>query len=178
MFKLIPYKKKLSLLYIALGIILIVSCRLNFQKTIEKLSLYQTLEKESLDSVNSSDSAQNLERTDKYLNELFRKYHLDSIENHRNILSVVSEACADSGLQLKEYRPYSICKVDSIQVLTRLVTVEGTFVSCLRLLYKLEKIDSLGRICSVTYKKYTDAQTKKEKLDCTLFVQNLIVERR
>ncbi len=78
-------------------------------------------------------------------------------------------------MRLKEYKPYGFSHEDSLSVLTRVVTVNGAFVPCLKFLYALEKLRQLGRISATEFKTYKDPQDKKLKLDCTIYIQNLIL---
>jgi hypothetical protein len=168
------YKQKLKAIGL-LSLLALVSCyRLSVSRTIEEYQKYHQDMAMTAGQAPDAASLSDLQTREDRVNELFTRYALDTLLPEKNLLSVASNYCKLHKLQLKEYRPYSLSHADSIPVLTRTITVGGAFVPCLRLLYELESSGQVGRVSGVDFKGYTDLQDKKPKMDCILYIQNLI----
>lgn len=174
MFKNIPYKQKLKLAGLTSLLALFLCYRLSISHTLDEYSRYEQDSHNTVGREEEAPSLAGMQDREARANELFTRYTLDTLRPEKNLLSVASNYCKDHQLQLKEYKPYSFSATDSIPVLTRTLTVSGAFIPCLKLLYDLESAQQVGRISSVEFKSYTDPQDKKLKLDCTLYIQNLI----
>lgn len=107
------------------------------------------------------------------LNKIISKFNLDTVHKENNLLSVATNYCAEHGLILKRYEPISVTLQDSIEVLTRVVTLEATFIDCVKFIKDLETRNRAGRVCSAEFKSFVDPQDKKLKLNCTIFIENV-----
>src|ERR1700750_3309062 len=122
----------------------------------------------------SGKSLQNLYTKEQMLTTLFNQFQLDTLHADKNLLVQITAYCKENNLRLKEYKPFSRSKNDSLEILTRIVTIEGGFIPCLQILYQLETTGKSGRLSSADFKSYVDPQDKKTKMDCTMYIQNLI----
>jgi len=174
MFSKLSYKQKLKGIGIASLLALILCYRLSISRTIEEYQKYSSETTAAAGQVSDAASLTNLQNREDKVGSLFTRYALDTLQPEKNLLSVASNYCKGHNLQLKEYKPFPVSRNDSIPVLTRTVTVSGPFIPCLRLLYSLESAGQVGRISAVDFKGYTDLQDKKPKMDCILYIQNLI----
>jgi hypothetical protein len=168
------YKQKLKGIGIVSLLALVLCYRLSISRTIEEYQKYSRETSAIAGQAPDAASLADLQDREQRVRGIFTQYTLDTLQPEKNLLSVVSSYCKLHSLQLKEYKPYSSTRNDSIPVLTRTVTVGGPFVPCLRMLYDLERSGQVGRVSSADFKGYTDIQTKKTKMDCTLYIQNLI----
>jgi hypothetical protein len=174
MFNRLSYKQKLNGLGVLSLLALVLCYRLSISRTIEEYQKYSKETSALAGQAPDATSLADLQGREQRVGGIFMQYTLDTLQPEKNLLSVVSNYCKLHNLQLKEYKPYSTARNDSIPVLTRTVTVGGPFVPCLRLLYDLERSGQVGRVSSADFRGYTDLQTKKTKMDCTLYIQNLI----
>lgn len=170
----LSYKQKLKGIGILSLLALVLCYRLSISRTIEEYQKYSQDRALTAGQAPDAASLTDLQVREDRVSGLFTRYALDTLQPEKNLLSVASNYCKLHNLQLKEYKPYSLSHTDSIPVLTRTVTVGGAFIPCLRLLYELESSGQVGRISSVDFKGYTDLQDKKPKMDCILYIQNLI----
>jgi hypothetical protein len=174
MFKNLSYKQKFKLLIIVSIVAVFLCYLLAVRRTIEAYSKYTQMAatNESLEA--SPLTVDELQNSNKKVNALFDQFILDTLQSDKNLIAVASNYCKTNGLELKEYKPVNIAANDSIEVLTRTITIEGGFVKCLKLLYVLETGKKVGKVSSVEFKSYTDPQDKKVRMDCTIYIQNLI----
>jgi len=174
MFNNLTYKQKLKGLGIFAVIMIFICFRLAFSATLNEYKLYKT-QKENLTFQNSSPlNAKTISTKDKYISLTLDNYLLDTLDNTKNLLGIVSAYCDKNKIALKEYKPVGKKDYDSLHILTRLVTVEGAFIDCLRLNYQLETQNNCGRIGSVLYKSYINPKDKSTYLNCSIYLQNII----
>lgn len=168
------HKKKLKLLGVATPLVLLLCYRLGISKTIDQYHAYQENNASELEYKASVSESRKLQAKQQTLDAFFSAYRLDTLSSARNLLTIVTNFCNEHQLRLREYKPVKTSAEGSLVVLTRSVTVEGAFTECVQLVYALERKYQAGRVCAVSYAAYTDAQSKQQKLSCTLFIQNII----
>jgi len=164
----------LRLLGVSILPLLFVCYKLSVSKTIAEYKLYKTNLENELTISSANNSALSLEKRSQQISQFIKIYSLDTLNDNKSLLNFVTEFCNDNRLQLKEYKPLDVSKYDSISVLTRQVTVEGEFLNCLQLAYALENQINAGRVSAATYKSYIVPKDKTVRLNCTLYVQNVI----
>jgi hypothetical protein len=191
MFTHLTYKQKLKWLGAGAVLALILCYVLAIQKTIGEYSRYAQSEEAagqgfdpgtpgspaapgSTGSGSLGTAVRQWMSRDQQVGLLYTRYVLDTMQSDKNLLSVASNYCKDNDLQLKEYKPVNFSKTDSTRVLTRVVTVEGRYIACLKFLFALETGKNAGRVSAAEFKSYMDTQEKKTRLDCTVYIQNLI----
>ncbi len=170
----ISYKQKLKWLGIAFLLFMVICYEFSINKTVQEYRIYKINHIQTEESNESFTSLGALKARDEMLTKVFSKFQLDTLQSEKNLLLVTSLYCNENNLILKEYRPYSQSKKDSINMLTRIVTIEGPFITCIRLIRSLETNENVGKVSSVDFKSFKDPQDKKIKLNCTLFIQNTI----
>ncbi len=174
MFTNLTYQKKLRLLGIGTLLFLLICYRFSIAPTIEERNFYKKNRQLSETINNYLLPRQSTSTSIQKINSAFGQFLLDTLDNSRNLLSLVGRYCNENELQLKEYKILSLNNSDSIPVITRLVTVEGAYINCLKLIYALENKHNAGKISSVLFKSYTLANNKTTYLQCSIYTQNLI----
>lgn len=168
------YKQKLKAIGIAAVIIFIICYRFAFSKTIVEYSLYKKQSNYASVLNNQENSINSLKYKEKKINEFFGQFILDTLQNEKNFLFVSSKFCTSNYLKIKEYTPYAISKESNVNIATKSITIEGSFNNIVKLIYYLEMEHQIGRIVSTNYKSITDGKEKKLKLNCTIYIQNLL----
>lgn len=174
MFKTISHSQKLKLLGAGLLLLIILCYRFAFSLTIDQYHEYKSYNPKTEEDPTELVSEEKLKENNKQLDVVLSHFELDSVNENKNLLLITSKYCQANRINLKEYRPFHLSSVDSLQILTRLVEIEGDFEDCLKFVYQLELLENTGRISSVEFKSFTDPLDKKVKLSCILYVQNLI----
>jgi hypothetical protein len=170
------YKQKLKGLGIIALLALILCWQLAISKTVREYGLYrQSFESGGGDPNEQSVTAlQTLRNREAAVMAVYNRFRLDTLDTEKNLLSIAGNFCKTNDLRLKEYRPFAESRYDSIPVLTRVVTVEGRFIQCLKFLFELEKVKSAGRVSAVEFRSYKDTRDKVQRLECTIYIQNLL----
>lgn len=115
-----------------------------------------------------------LESKSRMLDNLLDQFVLDTLDESKNLLGITGNYCSRHEVRLKEYKPYPVKTADSLQILTRSITVEGSFKDCLNFVYELESKFKAGRVSSVLFKSFTDPISTRSYLHCSIFIQNII----
>lgn len=169
----LSYKQKLKFLGLAILPALFLCYELSFKKTMEEYARFKRAEGQA-GAMRASSSVSELEARQARVGRLYDHYMLDTLAFDRNLLAIASNYCRSNGLVLKEYRTVSLSISDSTRVLTRLLTIEGRFIPSLQLIYELETKRNAGRVSSVAYSSVEDRRDKSVRLDCTLYIQNIV----
>jgi hypothetical protein len=170
----LTYKQKLKWIPVLTGLALFLCYELAIKKTISEYSKNTNYIASSEPFFSFNSGIGDLRARKEKINALYDQYLLDTLQPEKNLLYVSSRFCESHNLSLKEYKTIGLFKTDSIQVLTRTITVEGGFADCLRMLYELERTRQVGKVSASEFKSYPDAKDTTVRLDCTIYVQNLI----
>lgn len=169
----LSYKQKLKLLGGAALLLLLICYRFAVSNTIDEYrACRRQLDNNQL-LESSRQASPGLVSKGALVSGILQSYLLDTLDNSRNLLSVASAWCTKNNVELKEYKPLGIHDYDSLSIMMRLLTVEGSFIDCLRLNYLLETQSRCGRIGSVLYKSYTDPKDKSVHLNCSFYLLNI-----
>lgn len=174
MWKQLPYKKKIYALA-ALAFLLLLACyRFSFSKTVDEYRLYrQNMANASSFGLNNN-NLNTLRQKEKHINTVLGQFLLDTLDNSKNLLAVAGNYCNNNRLRLKEYKPYPVTQQNSMNILSRHITVEGRFVDMLKLIYALENNYKTGKVSGVYYKSFSEPKTNATILNCTIYIQNVI----
>lgn len=99
-----------------------------------------------------------------------------NVDIHQMLLGSVSGYVQENNLILKDFpQPYSMTDKGYITK-TAIVTVEGDFISLLKLCNYIEKNYQGGKIVAVDFKATKELRTRKRKLNSTIYLQNVKAE--
>jgi hypothetical protein len=174
MWEKLSYRKKIKILGGAAVLLLIICYKFSISGTITEYSTYKQNVQLNAQPGTEAPSGVLLEEKEKQLNRLLEQFALDTLDNSKNLLSLVGNYCNSHDCIVKDYIPYAVSPTDSLQVLTRVVNVEGSYINCLKLVYELETRWKAGRVSSVLFKSYTDVNKSETHLTCSIYIQNLI----
>jgi hypothetical protein len=173
MLRKLTYKQKLRLTGVAALVAVLLCYKLAVSNTITEYQHYKLAAKPGSEETGGMESS-GIRARQQQVDFLFSQFSLDTLTAARNLLKFAGDYCQENDLTLKEYRPWRLSKKDSIEVLTRVITVEGNFRQCVEFLHTLEIKKKTGRAVSVDFKSFVEPQDKKLHLNCTIYIQNLI----
>jgi hypothetical protein len=176
MWEKLSYRNKIKLLGAAAVLALIICYKLSIARTIDEYRTYKENKQAVVQQGTEGPSGMQLEQKEKQLNAQLEQFILDTLDNSKNLLSIVGNYCNSHDLILKDYVPYPVAQTDTLQVLTRYVNVEGGYVDCLKLVYELETKWKAGRVSAVQFKSYTDVNKSETHLNCMIYIQNLVTK--
>lgn len=168
----LPYKKKLLLLRAAIGLTALLVYFYGIAPTLREYRAY----KENNNKVFALQTNPQMKPS----NELQPvKQILDSISSDSSAvilqsLNYLTQYCKNNQLKLAEYKPLPPLLHPALAVTTRKVTVEGSYIPLLKLLYDLETQQHYGMLSSAQFKATEDFGSNKVILNCTFYLQNLI----
>lgn len=175
MWEKLSYRQRFRALGLAAILLLIVCYRFSFSKTIGEYHVYRGHAQTAL-LQNGMPSDQTLEAKEKTITAQLEQFVLDTLDNSKNLLGIVSSYCNEHQLILKEYKPAPLSPRDTLGVFTRTVMVEGSFLDCLKLTHALETRYKAGRVSAALFRSFTNASQTETGLHCTLYIQNLIMK--
>lgn len=158
----------------ALVLVLIASYQYGIRNTIEAYHNYKRsyLPEDMLQS--KIEQYQQLSEKEKTLNKIIHTAtQQDTVNADLQLLKQVTGFCNQYHLKLKNYSPYNGYQYQQLQVITNLVTVEGSFKQLLRFVNELEKSDLPARIKAMTYKTTFDNQQNTTLLSADIYLQQL-----
>jgi hypothetical protein len=173
MFDKLAYKQRLKGVGILAVASLFICYQFGIRRTLAEYNKVKELERTDTTALAGID-LDNLALQDVKLTRLYDRFLLDTLASEKNLLFITGNFCKTIDLRLKEYKPVGLHKEENRQVLTRLIRVEGGFISCLKLLYELETKKNAGRVGSAEFRSYKDTQDKSIKMECIIYVQNII----
>ncbi|WP_205511081.1 hypothetical protein [Longitalea arenae] len=176
MWKKLSYGKKIKLLGAAAVLALVICYKLSIARTVAEYRTYKEHKLAASQPGAETPSGMLLEQKEKQLNAQLEPFVLDTLDNAKNLLSIVGNYCNSHNLILKDYVPYPVSPTDTLPVLTRYVNVEGAYLDCLKLVYELETRWKAGRVSAVQFKSYTDVNKGETHLNCIIYIQNLVTK--
>jgi len=103
--------------------------------------------------------------------------NLNDMNLQEELLSKVSQYCESNRLILKKMPEVHRYRSQQFVFETSTVTVEGTFVGILKLIYTLEQQFLLGKVTSVYFLSELDFKTQRRNLYGIIYIQNLKQEK-
>ena len=92
---------------------------------------------------------------------------------HQVLLEAVTGYVQQHGLVLKDFpQPYETADKGYVTK-TAKVTVEGDFISLLKLVYFLEQNYKVGKVVALDFEATKELRTRKRKLNTIIYLQNV-----
>lgn len=98
------------------------------------------------------------------------------LDIHQVLLEAVTSYVQKNGLILKDFPQPFIGIENGYITKTAQLTVEGDFISLLKLIYFLENDYNVGKVVAVDFKTSKELRTRKRKLNTTIYLQNVKAE--
>lgn len=166
------YEEKLKVLGVLAVLLLIICVKFPFYQTLQEYRRFK-VQKENVTVQNHPLRDGSNDGKSSRIDLVLNRYALDTADNAKNLLGIISSYCQKHDLRLKEYRPLGKREVYGRTVLCRMVTFEGSFAECLKVNYELETQYECGRIGSVWYKSYFNPADKSTHLNCIFYILNV-----
>jgi hypothetical protein len=95
---------------------------------------------------------------------------------HEQLLGIISVYCHENNITLRDFASPIRYHQQEWLVETHPIIVEGSYVSLLKLVHKLE-IEKTGKVVSVDFHSKRDNKTQTLSLTATIYIQNIIHEK-
>lgn len=168
----LTYRKKNKLLLIAGGVLAVLTYVLAISNTVDACILANDYESQAAHAASAPLKAAELERQ---LADMESMLSVQSKEEdiQQRLLGIVSAYCQSNGTVLREFPQTMHSEEKEFRVETNVFTVEGTFTELLKLVYRLEQEEKLGKVSSVKYFMKKDPKTKTAALNAVIYLQNI-----
>ena len=172
--KLLSYEKKYKLVLILFGLLLLVIYEFSIKNTINYMVLDQEQNSAELGPTISEFDWGVLRQKKKLMNRVLTNFLRPESIKGNDLLETVSTYCAENNVKLKEVSA-PIISTDSIfSVSTTRVILLGEYKNLVQLSDAIEKNHELGKVSSVHYQSFIDNKNGSLKLECIIYIQNLL----
>jgi hypothetical protein len=166
-------KFKFYLLIAGLLIALLASYQFALKNTINLISENH---RQSLQLDSAKEGADQLDVLKTKLNKLKAEIGTQnsSTDFHQEILNTCSKFCSSNGLLIREFPDKETVDIGNSKLEINKISIEGSFLKVLPLVYSCERNKSLGGIISVQFDEQKDLYSQKEHLITSIYFQNMI----
>jgi hypothetical protein len=91
----------------------------------------------------------------------------------KNLLNEISSNCERYSLMLRDFPQVHVWQKQNYDFITGYARIEGSYISLLKLLYKLESGHFYGRLVSVDFLSTEDLRAKKLRLTMAIYIQTI-----
>lgn len=142
-------------------------------KTISLYSQNRQLKGQIAFTSNASGEFKELEQKSKMLEFAINKYLADSSRGQEYLFEVIGSFCASNNLVIKEVPKTETQAESEFNIVTSRITIEGGFISLLKLLFYLEHQTDAGRVSSANFSVQKNNKRKRDVLLMTIYIQHM-----
>jgi hypothetical protein len=159
---------KVKLLVFLSAITFVTIYNYSFKKTI---NLKQKIDENHNKIISISSASSLIQDYNLKLKKIEESSHSDYYDR-RLLFEIVNNFCRDNSLQIVEFHPEIIKKLNKFDLITNELNIIGDFKAMVRLVWLIEHDLHLGQIVSAKYELIEDKRTKKKYLTGNFFIQN------
>lgn len=152
---------------------LIVCYKFTFSETLAHRKNYQHLKKEVQLFKDIPQQLSVLYQKEKYYDSLQRTFQITETSFQNTILKTINTAAETHNFNVIEFNEPHIFEENDIRKNSYSFTVEGSFMSILKLTHHLEQKTKFGEIIHYQLEKKKDPRTRKERLQARIIIQNI-----
>ena len=170
--KALNIKVKITLFLIAYVIIILLSFRLAFSKTVSlkrQIKQYSTTINNAMTNENIRNLDIQIEQLTKELNGINSKTEIV----HEQVLKTISDLCNDYSLLIYKYPQAQQYPLNEYLMVIHQIEITGDFISMVKLLYSLEKDFGGGQIISAYFYLDDESRLRNRSLILRIYVQNI-----
>lgn len=174
MLKNISYQRKFYLLIAFSALFAVLSYQWVFAKTIDLYSQNKSLNTRVEEADNAPKKFAVLHNKLTAINHVIDIRKTDTLQNvHDFLLSTLSRYCSENNTILKSFPETSVYRQGDFEIETNGFTVQGGFISLLKLVYLLEQKERTGKISSVVFQAVKDNELQRNILTATVYLQTV-----
>jgi hypothetical protein len=163
------YKQKYQLLLGGIALFTLIAYWLAFGKTWTAYSNTKVMQQQF------ASTGQIWQQIESYQQQL---EDLDAGQNNQfftqnYLFQKVTSFCQKNKLAIQEMPESIIYEQQDMEILHNPISVQGTYIPMVKLLYNLEQTNKLGRIVSVEFDLGKNYQSRKKELTANIYLQNI-----
>jgi len=169
----LTYNQKNKILLVALILFCVFAYFFSIEKTI---NLKREVNEQAVRLTSLNNYPQELSKNVKQLNQLnsrVKQYVRDKDFNQDEILESLSLFCRKNKMVIRSFPKSTLQEKDDFYIETHHFVVEGNYINLVKLLYQIEKKESLGRVASVKFSSKMDRKSKRNRLSMSIYLQNI-----
>ena len=152
---------------------LLLAYNLSIKSTVSLMHACEKTETKVLLAENASDKILSLQQQLKVLNQRIGTNISKGVDYQDFLLDEVSAYCNENSLVFRDMQYTHQVNKGSYQIQTNFLSVEGSFIPLLKLIYNLETNYNTGQIVSVCFESKKEVKTKKTRLFVHVYYQNI-----
>ena len=160
-------------LFILSGMFAIVLYQIALVDTIDLMSENSQFEADISKNKDAPLQIKTLKLKAEKIKQLIGNNDYDGLDMHQELLISITEYIQTHGIVLKDFPQPYVSTDKGYLTKTAKVTVEGDFISVLKLIYFLEHNYHVGKVVAVDFKATKQLRTRKRKLNTTIYLQNV-----
>lgn len=162
------YKKKNIALLVAAIVFIGLIYKINIQKTLRYINLYNTQKAKLTLAKNAPSDIQKYKVELELLQQSTQKTY-----NREYLLEQLTRFCKEHDLLVKSFAKEHRIVKDDLPVITNEIEVEGTYHAIVKLIYMLEYEEKLGSVSSSDFYRKRDVQKRKDFLRTKLVLRSI-----
>lgn len=171
----LAYQKRVRLLPWVATLVGILVYWLALSETLSLRKEIRLMENDALVAENAPNSLNQVKMSLDDINEIIGDKTSEIVTDP--LLELCSKQALENKAILSEYNPIHIYRYGNYQVETRVIGFEAPFISCLKVLYNIEKFYRYGKVVSVSYSTRHDYKTSKKYLTMKFLIQTIQNEK-
>ncbi len=170
----LTYKKKYYLLLAFTALFAVLAYKWAFSKTITLYVQNRQLENRVKEADNAPARFSALRSKLSAINHVIETRQTDSVQGvHDFLLATLSRYCKENNTVLKSFPETSVYRQGDFEIETNSFTVQGDFISLLKLVYLLEQKERTGKVSSVVFQSGKDNDLQRTVLTATVYLQTV-----
>lgn len=169
----LTYHKKVVYLFILTGVFAIILYQIALVDTIDLITENSQFEADISKNKDAPLQIKTLKLKIEKIKQLIGNNDYDGLDMHQELLISITEYIQTHQIVLKDFPQPYISTEKGYLTKTAKVTVEGDFITILRLIYFLEHNYFVGKVIAVDFKATKQLKTKKRRLNTTIYLQNV-----
>ncbi len=166
------FSKKNWFLIIGLLALVWISYSFSFSKTMVEKEIYKELLEQSNSVSDLPSQLSYLKQQEKYYDSILRVNQINSENSFQNnLLRKINEHCKQNTMGIIAFQEPHIIVTEDSEISTYIFKIQGSFKDLIELVHNLEDEGNYGKILSFTFQKSLNYKTKKNYLECEVFLQ-------
>jgi len=165
-------KTKNIILVSSFAVLLLLSYKFAFSKTIETKIAYDILEKEAVIFDNLPTQLSTLKRKEKYNDSILTEYQLSGNSIQNSMLKTINTYAEQHNITLSNFvEPHQIQR-DDLKINTYQFSLEGSYNEMITLIHQLEQNTKFGEIINLDFKKRKNFKTGRFYLQASVLLRS------
>ncbi len=167
------FKNKNTVLLILLLLAVFLCYKLAIANTLALRKEYLSLKKEEVLFENIPQQLGVLSKKEIYLDSVLQKLDLNNSSIENNLLRVVNKEAAENNIKVIDFNAPHTSEKDNNKVMTYMFTLEGGYISILKVIHNLENQRNFGRVVHLDLVKKRDYRSRKTYLQTLVFLEQI-----